>query len=178
MRNLLLVTLCLIAGSANAAVLTWTLEDVLLDDGQTLTGSFDYDRDTNSTSNVSIFNSGSTTFEATEFVQSLEVTACSFTGCNFHDGTPEIGDLRLSLFWGINGQELTNSGGNLILSSTPFPVFTFCAFADCSAGVVGPPDIVRIVNGSISAVPIPAAFWLFGSGLIGVMGLKGLKRRE
>jgi hypothetical protein len=32
-----------------------------------------------------------------------------------------------------------------------------------------------VLNVSVSAVPIPAAAWLFGSGLI---GLAGLKRRQ
>jgi len=31
------------------------------------------------------------------------------------------------------------------------------------------------INGKISAVPVPAAFWLFGSGLLGLIGMAGNK---
>jgi len=33
-----------------------------------------------------------------------------------------------------------------------------------------------IINGSVSAVPVPAAVWLFGSGLIGLFGINRRKK--
>jgi len=35
-----------------------------------------------------------------------------------------------------------------------------------------------VYSGDVSAVPIPAAIWLFGSGLIGLVGLVGFARRK
>ena len=36
-------------------------------------------------------------------------------------------------------------------------------------------DIVRLSVTDTSAVPVPAAVWLFGSGLVGLFGLAGRK---
>ena len=34
------------------------------------------------------------------------------------------------------------------------------------------------LNGTVSAVPVPAAIWLFGSGLLGLVGISGRKTRR
>ncbi len=38
-------------------------------------------------------------------------------------------------------------------------------------------DVTAITNGSLTAVPVPAAIWLFGSGLIGLLGMRRNKQR-
>ena len=54
MRTVLGVILLFVVGSAQAAVVTWTLNDVVFEDLGTATGSFDYDADTNVYSDVAI----------------------------------------------------------------------------------------------------------------------------
>ena len=45
MRHVLAVILLLAVGSAQAVPVTWTLQDVVFDDGATLSGSFVFDVD-------------------------------------------------------------------------------------------------------------------------------------
>ncbi len=64
------IVTAVISLTANAAVVHWTLDGVTLSDSETLTGSFDFDRDAGASgvySNVAISNSGSTTWPATLF---------------------------------------------------------------------------------------------------------------
>jgi len=55
---------------------------------------------------------------------------------------------------------------------------TFCVRPDTDACVAqgGPGDDLAIGTYSIAAVPIPAAVWLFGSGLLGLVGMARRKK--
>lgn len=52
MNRILIVLGLLISGSAQAFPLQWTVNDVVFDDGGTASGSFFYDADTNTYSNI------------------------------------------------------------------------------------------------------------------------------
>ncbi len=59
--------------------------------------------------------------------------------------------------------------------------FTYKWENTSNATVYGTPtsvtyDITLHGNGTVSTVPVPAAFWLFGSGLLGLIGVGGKRR--
>jgi len=56
----------------------------------------------------------------------------------------------------------------------PYPAITF---ADTFIGTAFDPDQLDMgFNYSITAIPVPAAFWLFGSGLLGLIGISRRKK--
>lgn len=160
--------------SSQAAIITWTLNDVVLSDNQTLTGGFDYDSDNNTFSNISITTSGDASFESMTFNQTAYIGACDQLGCRFNDSAPAVGDILLSLNWQT---QLTNAGGTKGFSLDN--VFFECTTADCVSNIAQG-NQVSIVSGTLSSapdpVPVPAAVWLFGSGLLGLIGVARRKK--
>jgi len=150
----------LMAGSAAALPVAWQLNDVVLSDGQVLTGGFVYDADLNAYSDISIFSSGSVNYPANEWDTSPAAGPVIST---FSAGVAGIGDSVLTLVFTDGG--LTNAGGTLGMS-TFGGTFGTCANADCSS--VQFDSSVVLVSGTVSAVPVPAAAWLFGSALAGL----------
>jgi hypothetical protein len=167
MRIFILTALCLLASTAQAAM-TWTFQNATLSDGQTLSGSFDYDANTQVFSHIAIFNSGNTLYAATHYVATNG--ACSTLKCGFTDGTPSIGDNYLSIwFWDNDTYLLPALGGNFQLSDKHFSTFFFCQNASCNSGHAAPEQVVTFTGGSLTSVPVPAALWLMGSALLGLI---------
>ena len=168
LRLLGAVCACVVGSNlANATPLTWTLNDVAFADLGTATGSFVFDADTNIVNSWSISVAGgdSNTFPAFTYEPDGNQFAGAFSGppddqyFSFND-SPTLGSNRLIR---IDPSELlTNSGGivDLVLTDTNFAVECF----DCSPARA-------IISGSISAVPLPAAFPLFAAGLIALVGI-------
>lgn len=75
------------------------------------------------------------------------------------------GNYRLSL---ALGSDMDNNGGTIpiLLGSSE----NLCGNSGCST------DVRLITSGSVSAVPVPAAVWLFGSGLIGLVDFARRKK--
>ncbi len=69
LQAFLVASICMV-NAAQAETIRWTLQDAMLSDGQSVTGSFDYDTVSGGFSNVSLFNSGSANWAATEFTHS------------------------------------------------------------------------------------------------------------
>ena len=159
MRFALGVILLFVVGSAQAALVTWTLNDVIFDGGSA-TGSFDYDANTDTYSNVNITTSTSFFFGST-YVESPEggTTPISLDLGPVSDcglvGVPKFCILQFDY------APLTNQGGIRALGGQEINIFNA--------------EQRSIVGGTISAVPVPAAVWLFGSGL-GLLGW--MKRRQ
>jgi hypothetical protein len=170
MRTLFSAGLILIifASSVFAAPVVWQLDNVVLDDGNEITGQFTYDSDTNTYSEIAI----------TSPEWWYLFPAYTFTSTNSFSDADELSFLRgtyppdldgshyLSLFF---ESDLTNQGGSifLILGHRSREEYD-----DTNIG--GGVDYRYVVSGSVSAIPIPAAVWLFGSGL----GLLGWFRRR
>lgn len=175
--------LCFI-GSAQAAAVTWTLDDVvignLLPDSSmeysSLTGSFVYDTDTNVYSDIFIqsepgnYFGGTTTYSEDAYTSwkpsAVESPSSAGVTLNAYSAAaslcPDICDMVLTMEFAAT---LTNSGGTIALSGHE-------SIVGQSWGLVTGRSIV---SGSVSAVPVPAAVWLFGSALA---GLGWLRRKQ
>lgn len=173
-----------VAGSANAAVLTWTLQDVVFTDGGSASGTFDFDTSTNTYSNISITTTGGTANAGSTYGvpdpangggNATVLIAVASAMVDYTD-TP-----FLAFVW---TSALTDLGGAVAID--PLAYYTFeslCSDVSC-ASVGGPsiPEYRRLVSGSAistiisppSEVPLPAALPLF---LAGLAGLGVAKRR-
>jgi hypothetical protein len=174
MKSLLLGAACAcLVGSnlAHAAPVTWTLNNVAFADEGTAIGSFVFDADTNEVTSWSISVAGgdSTTFPPFIYESDGNQFSDVFSNAlidqyfSFND-LPPAQDTRLIRIG--PSQPLTNSGGTVVLDvlNTNFNVETVNSISRL------------IVSGSVSAVPLPAAFPLLASGLIGLMGIA--RRRQ
>jgi hypothetical protein len=182
--------------TANAAPVTWVLDDVTFASAEVLgggpydgvaTGSFTYDADNNTYSNVNITTTGSgiwgtdncgdsvlcgTYIRATDLYAPLTASSLQITptSSNPADATG---------YYGISLQfasALTNAGGTVqLFTAGGTDGEGVCKNSDClPQGAAGVTAFRGFSAGSVSAVPIPAAVWLFGSGL----GLLGWMRRK
>ena len=101
----------------------------------------------------------------------------------------EMGNLFYTVLGNTSGS-LTNTGSfsnvqsNLYWSSTeyaPLPVsawvFNFGNGSQQSDGKNGDNVAWAVQSGNVGAVPVPAAVWLFGSGLLGLIGVGRQRRR-
>lgn len=163
------------AVSLHAAPITWVLEDVTFEDGAIATGSFVFDADSNSVLDWNIGVSGGDVWVFPDFSYTpATITAIGvfqagagqslqfFVDGNAPGGTPESRLLSLT-----TDTALTNAGGSVSLLSqvsTPDGMFESVECYNCN-------PFRLIVSGTLTAIPLPAAFWLFGSGLIGLIGL-------
>ena len=122
-------------GSAQAVPLTWDLNNVVFGDGTTVTGSFVFDADTTTFSDLDLTSSGGTAVPA----QNTWVYNTLCVGCQMNGGFagfvavdsvgPDLtGAAVLSLFGSI-GAPMTNAGGVIGLN---FGVAGTCALADCA----------------------------------------------
>jgi hypothetical protein len=145
----LFAVLCLMASlSSHAVSVTWTVNNAVFDDGATIIGQFDYDDATAFYSNVM-----------------LSTSSGSFFATPAEYGTAGLWNAEEVYFSEIGGSEsrvlalrfeqaLTSAGGTLSL--------------DAFEGVTVPDVRSLLAGGTVTAVPIPAAVWLFGSALAGL----------
>ncbi len=196
MKNLIAAVLLLGCGPAFAIPVTWTLGNVVFEEcfwystecfySASATGSFVYDADTNIYTDISITTDPGTTgpglpgitytgnnenYVTTGFVQDAlsnessdgMTLAASFFGYFCLGGWCQ-NVLNLAF-----DSSLSNAGGVVSFDTSGTSRETI------NVETAGPGVFSRyIVSGTVSAVPIPAAVWLFGSGL----GLLGWMRRR
>jgi hypothetical protein len=182
-----------------AAPITWQLDNVTFASAQTsgvgpfngtATGSFSYDASTNTYSNVNITTTGSgywgtgncgdsalcgTYIRATDWFSTLSATSLQATP-TASDPADAIGYYRISMQFAGSG--LTNAGGTVDLyTSFGTDGEGICATTACDPTGAGAVSAFRgFSGGSVSAVPIPAAAWLFGSAILGLFGIARRKR--
>jgi len=178
--RLLAISLVLISSmTANAAPVTWVVSDAVYTDGRTLTGQFDYDADTNTYSNISLQSSTKTLpwWEPGTGITPDDPTTVNVTPLynDIHPWGHPVTELILSTnnysendyvveFFLFFDTALTGAGGTRQLSASE----TF--FGGCTG--CDPGNQQQLISGQISAVPIPAAAWLFGSALAGLGWLR------
>jgi hypothetical protein len=172
LKILIAAVLAACSFSANAIPVTWTLDNVIMESlvtGRTgaLTGSFDYDSITNEYSNIAILSTG--WLDGVDVAMFQTTPPLTFGEGNnngltlYGDTTPADAAVEIQLDY---DSALTGQGGTIdLLYSTS--IYSYQAF-------IGYADARMVSAGTISAVPVPAAVWLFGSGL----GLLGWFRRR
>ena len=183
--------------TANAAQVTWVLNDVTFASSEvmgggpydgTASGSFTYDANSNTYSNVNITTTGTgiwgtnncgdsakcgTYIRATDLYAPLSSTYLQIT--------PTSADpLDATGYYGISLQfvtDLTNAGGTVdLFTAGGTDGEGVCKNSDClPEGAAGVTAFRGFSGGSVSSVPVPAAAWLFGSALIGLVGIKRRK---
>lgn len=154
---------------ANATLVNWTLQNVQFTDGSNVynaTGTFSYDADTDNYSNANVsFNGLTYTDPGFSSGQSLVLENAS--------DRSQVQTLVLSF-----SNILTNAGGIEALSSmsfftvrdqTSFPFRNVLSYNFVNGEVTS-------ASTNVSAVPVPATAWLFGSGLLGLAGLRRKKQ--
>ena len=158
-----------------AAFVTWDLYDVTLSDGQTVTGSFDYDADFNIYQNIAISTSGSGSVSA----MNIDRTLFSFSdGATLNDSAPFTGDI---IFVFKLTEAMTNAGGTIDIrtvsgSGNAVNPFFECTQSDCrraaansTNGLIDISYTGGYIQAPVTTVPIPAAAWLFGSAITGLL---------
>jgi hypothetical protein len=171
---LLFAVLMMLTTSISAAPVHWNLVGVNFDDGATASGSFTYDADTNEFSGVSVVTTdgviaGSIYTDSDIYVITGATALILDIGENFltlfFESALSNSPDTINLIPGIAfGDPACNSPGNPCNSGESVP------------SSIHPYQTIGrlIVAGTVSSVPIPAAVWLFGSGL----GLLGWFRRR
>lgn len=166
--------ICMLAmPAANANLVQWTLQNVSFVGGGTATGSFVYDADTDTYSDISITTSsgsiggGSYMWPWDSLSQATQLVIWTY------DPSSPPADLTGELYLSLTFFDaLTNAGGTVNLDEINNFEY-ICNTASCSgSGSKTFRDIVYPGGSVVStSVPVPAAVLLFGSGLLGLIGL-------
>ena len=178
------VMLLFVSSAANSALITWQVDITLPVDplgGDStpdpsvglITGSFVFNTDTLELSDVNVSATG-TTFAA------ASASLTSVFG-PYSNGSRTFELLPIPASSNLTGVEdvaikldppgLTSAGG--VVDVTSVTIYT-CQSFDC--GSFSEDYSSNQVTGTLTAVPIAAAVWLFGSGLLGLVGMARRKK--
>ena len=158
-KSSLLLWLLLVMASmpTQAAMVAYSLNDVILDDGRQMTGTFtwdfvegDFENGTGLFTDLFIPSYGSD-------ISALTITFDIGSSIEFSlTGNIDNAGVDITLF--LLSALTSTSGANLDLSRSKYSLEV-----GAQKGVY--------TSGSVAPVPVPATVWLFGSGLIGLVGL-------
>jgi len=162
------IVLTIVAFFASASIcampVEWNVDALVFDDGGTGSGTFTYDADTNTYSDIDIVTTAGSGFSGASYIDVnivAGVSADSFVAMIY----PLAGLPVLQLSFAA---PLTGAGGIVAIDGY--------AESICGDGCEYPAGDYRYISsGQVSAVPIPAAVWLFGSALA---GLGWLRRKQ
>ena len=172
---------------AQAAVITYHLQDVVFNDGGTASGSFDFDTETNAFSNVNIVTTagsvlGGTVHDRQVFEYEGE-KAAYFTDFDleaaFNSDDPDF--TGASLFYAsrsaIGSGTFSELGVEAVVAFSDLDEY-LCLNADCSESSIryAYGGSFSFVTYDLAEVPIPAALPLFLTGLAGLGFAKRRKR--
>lgn len=163
-----LVTLCLgSAATSHAAPITWSLAGVTFDDLGTATGTFVYDADTNTYSNINITTTAGSAESGAAYGQP---TGGNATFIDMATSLPVV--VNVTQRFTMNFQAaLTNAGGTVALAGG---AESLCLAAGCGGGPTGQQFLRTVTAGSVTTVPPTAApepgtLLLLGAGAAGLI---------
>ena len=157
----------LTTGSVQAATISYTLDDIFLVDGTQMTGAFDWSYD------IGDFEGGNGVFTALEIPWQPSGTAPPLEEPGMVL-TIENNQIEISLDGNFHdyGLDISLKYEPSLSSTQPSLINLITSSFDCCGNGFHKQDFV---SGSItpvaSSVPLPAAVWLFGSGLLGLVGI-------
>ena len=196
MRSIFITMLLFVSATANSATIEWTFQDVVFDDGATLSGSFvmgpgvifgDFSlsmtggnlTDTNYSFDLEngLYNSGDGGYLFRRFTEDNPKPA-DLTGERVLEFA-FVGDMETA---GTISLGPVVDFADVAVGPPPGTYFfynreVFCGNTTCTPNEVTTAGGRSLVSGSIvgveiSVVPIPAAIWLFGSALAGLGWLR------
>ena len=166
LRSIFIVLLVLVTSLASAAPVRWSLEDVVFDDGGTAFGSFTYDAATNEYSDIDVATTSGTVATGGYY----DICNEFFCAGSVSDSLVVFGmSTDISKWFVISFDGSLSDSGDIVQISTGPTSTGPCQNSSCES--LGR----NVVSGSVSAVPVPAAVWLFGSALA---GLGWLRRKQ
>ena len=167
----LVVAGLLAAGTAQAVPLTWTLQSVVFDDGGTANGSFVFDADTTSYSNIMINTTAGSVLGAQAYTLLRPGSGTLDFGFTIIDVVEAdmTGNQHMAV---VFASSLTNAGGTISFGSNGGfdPWEGTCSQADCKMGFIDR----NVVSGTVFArapdstnpVPEPTGAVVFGVGML------------
>jgi hypothetical protein len=179
-------------GSAHAVPVQWTLQGMTFSNGSTATGSFDFDIDTNTFSNIAIAVTAATDysgFQAQTF-NAIAPSSGNYYGAIFttlplwYDNvSPSCGENAWGdrsgcgtngLYLSLYPAAMTNAGG--VLSANSF--LGYCSSDACNTGSWGFRGLTSMLTtGTITTVPEAEAYAMMLAGL-GLVGWAARRRRQ
>jgi hypothetical protein len=165
---LLTVTILFLSINVRATTVSYTLDDITLEDGRQMTGAFDW------AYTIGDFEGGSGVFTALDIP--FQLSPLANTGMVL---TIENKQIEISL--DVN---LHDTGLDIILKFVQPLSLTQSSlidlnksFFECCGNGFKSQDFIRgSISPAVSSVPVPATVWLFGSGIIGLVGLARRKK--
>lgn len=153
-RVILSIVAVFFSAVVTAMPVAWTIDSLIFDDGGTGSGTFTYDASTNTYSNIDIVTTPGTEFNGAHYgsVIAAAPNDSDYLAVMIY---PAESLPALELAFTI---QLTNAGGVIAISGLGESI--------CGQECEYPAFELRgISSGQISAIPVPAAAWLFGSAL-------------
>jgi hypothetical protein len=159
---LIAIAVILSVPSASAGTILWTLQGVTFNDGGTASGSFDYNADTNTYSNIDVTTTLGSSFSGATYLALDPGKSSTSTSLAVvpNASLANVGTPVFDLFF---SSALTDAGGadalNHVLDEGT------CTTTGCTAAM----GLRSVTAGSANAVPEPSSYvlTLIGGGLLG-----------
>ena len=190
MKQLLLtISLTLSFNTTYASLVTWELENFSFDDGGTAYGSFVFDTELNTVSDIDVYTTEGSRLGGRHYIATAgawgdnsDIGIIALTDTSSTTNYQGAGWLRMDFRSITNTTDVGVSLNQWIAVGAE----SYCTNSVCSSAaneITDPENSRETISGSIlstqsipSPVPIPASVWLLGSGLLWLFGLGSRKR--